>query len=159
MDVESVLARRMLQLANQILRNRNEDLKELEITAEQADALRFFQGHPGCSAVDLKAHLGITHQAARAIVERMAARGLVQTEVSKTDARYRDVALTPRGVEILDAMQRNRTHLGSQMLNHMDAADREKFAALLLQALENLNGARSAADPQSGAQEGEGPRQ
>lgn len=91
MDVESVLARRILQLANQILRNRNEDLKELEITAEQADALRFFQGHPGCSAVDLKAHLGITHQAARAIVERMAARGLVQTEVSKTDARYRDV--------------------------------------------------------------------
>ena len=89
----------------------------------------------------------------------MAARGLVQTEVSKTDARYRDVALTPRGVEIFDAMQRNRTHLGSQMLNHMDAADREKFAALLLQALENLNGARSAADPQSGAQEGEGPRQ
>ena len=68
MDVESVLARRILQLANQILRNRNEDLKELEITAEQADALRFFQGHPGCSAVDLKAHLGITHQAARAIV-------------------------------------------------------------------------------------------
>ena len=109
--------------------------------------------------MDLKAHLGITHQAARAIVERMAARGLVQTEVSKTDARYRDVALTPRGVEIFDAMQRNRTHLGSQMLNHMVAADREKFAALLLQALENLNGARSAADPQSGAQEGEGPRQ
>ena len=36
MDVESVLARRILQLANQILRNRNEDLKELEITAEQA---------------------------------------------------------------------------------------------------------------------------
>ena len=44
MDVESVLARRILQLANQILRNRNEDLKELEITAEQADALRFFRG-------------------------------------------------------------------------------------------------------------------
>lgn len=37
MDVESVLARRILQLANQILRNRNEDLKELEITAEQAE--------------------------------------------------------------------------------------------------------------------------
>ena len=45
------------------------------------------------------------------------------------------------------------------MLNHMDAADREKFAALLLQALEYLNGARNVADPQSGAQEGEGPRQ
>lgn len=40
-EVEYVLARKILQLANQIIRNRNEDLKGLGLTAEQADALRF----------------------------------------------------------------------------------------------------------------------
>ena len=94
MDVESVLARRILQLANQILRNRNEDLKELEITAEQADALRFFQGHPGCSAVDRKAHLGITHPAAAMKKTRMLLAWRSRRAAWKSSTRCRETART-----------------------------------------------------------------
>ena len=98
MEVEYVLARKILQLANQIIRNRNEDLKGLGLTAEQADALRFFQGSSNRSAVDLKEHLGISHQAARAIVERMVAKDLLMTKISQTDARYKEVSLTEKGI-------------------------------------------------------------
>lgn len=49
-EVEYVLARKILQLANQIIRNRNEDLKGLGLTAEQADALALF---PGAAATGL----------------------------------------------------------------------------------------------------------
>lgn len=96
MEVEYVLARKILQLANQIIRNRNEDLKGLGLTAEQADALRFFQGSSNRSAVDLKEHLGISHQATRAIVERMVAKDLLMTKISQTDARYKKYRLLKR---------------------------------------------------------------
>ena len=39
---EYELARKVLTLANQIVKNRNKHLKELNITAEQADSLTFF---------------------------------------------------------------------------------------------------------------------
>ncbi len=39
---EYELARQVLTLANQIVKNRNKHLKELYITAEQADSLTFF---------------------------------------------------------------------------------------------------------------------
>ena len=107
MEVEYVLARKILQLANQIIRNRNEDLKGLGLTAEQADALRFFQGSSNRSAVDLKEHLGISHQATRAIVERMVAKGLLMTKISQTDARYKEVSLTEKGMELFEIMQSN----------------------------------------------------
>ena len=138
MEIEYILARKILQLANQIIRNRNEDLKGLGLTAEQADTLLFFQSGSNRSAVDLKAHLGITHQAARAIIDRMVTKGLLKTEVSQTDARYREVSLTAQGLELFETMQRNCTHAGNQLLNTLDAADKERFVLLISQALENL---------------------
>lgn len=138
MEFESILARKILQLANQIIRNRNEDLRKLGITTEQADTLLFFQNNNNQSAVDLKMHLGVTHQAARAIIERMVTKGLLQTEISQTDARYRDVSLTSYGLELLNAMQTNCTHIGNRLLSHMNDEDKEKFTVLISQALENL---------------------
>ena len=138
LEVEYTLARKILHLANQIIRNRNEDLKGLGITADQADTLLFFQSGINRSAVDLKQHLGVTHQAARAVIERMVTKGLLQTRVSQSDARYREVSLTPRGLELLDIMRENCTHTGNQLLSSMAAADKEKFVSLITQALDNL---------------------
>ena len=141
MEVEYVLARKILQLANQIIRNRNEDLKGLGLTAEQADALRFFQGSSNRSAVDLKEHLGISHQAARAIVERMVAKDLLMTKISQTDARYKEVSLTEKGIEI---MQSNCAHTGNQLLSNIGDRDRERFLFLVTQAIDNLKKANES---------------
>ena len=107
LEVEYTLARKILHLANQIIRN-------------------------------LKQHLGVTHQAARAVIERMVTKGLLQTRVSQSDARYREVSLTPRGLELLDIMRENCTHTGNQLLSSMTVADKEKFVSLISQALDNL---------------------
>lgn len=144
MEIEYILARKILQLANQIIRNRNEDLKGLGLTAEQADTLIFFQNSSNQSAVDLKAHLGVTHQAARAIIDRMVAKDLLKTEISQTDARYREVSLTARGLELFETMQRNCTHTGNQLLRNIEDADKERFVFLISQALENLKRANEA---------------
>ena len=81
-----ILSRKIQQLSNTITQRRNRDLKKLGLTADQADALLFFHAHPESAAADLKTHLGITHQAARAIVERMVNKGLLITHVSSHDA-------------------------------------------------------------------------
>ena len=143
-EVEYVLARKILQLANQIIRNRNEDLKGLGLTAEQADALRFFQGSSNRSAVDLKEHLGISHQATRAIVERMVAKGLLMTKISQTDARYKEVSLTEKGMELFEIMQSNCAHTGNQLLSNIGDRDRERFLFLVTQAIDNLKKANES---------------
>lgn len=133
-----ILSRRIQQLSNTITQRRNHDLKKLGLTADQADALLFFHAHPESAAADLKNHLGITHQAARAIVERMVNKGLLITRVSPHDARYKVVTLTAQGEELHETMQRNCTDFGDVLLDHISAADRDTLLALITQTLDNL---------------------
>ncbi len=138
MNSSYILSRRIQQLSNTITQRRNRDLKKLGLTADQADALLFFHDHPESAAADLKTHLGVTHQAARAIVERMVNKGLLTTRVSPHDARYKTVTLTAQGEELHETMQRNCTDFGDVLLNHISAEDRDTLLTLIPQTLDNL---------------------
>ena len=138
MESSYFLSRKIQQLSHRITQRRNQDLKALGLTAEQADALLFFHSHPESAAADLKTHLGVTHQAARAIVERMVNKCLLTTRVSPHDARYKTVMLTAQGEELYDLMQRNCTDFGDVLLDHISAEDRDTLLTLITQALNNL---------------------
>ena len=133
-----ILSRKIQQLSNTITQRRNRDLKKLDLTADQADALLFFHAHPESAAADLKTHLGVTHQAARAIVERMVNKSLLTTRISPHDARYTAVTLTAQGEELHETMQRNCTDFGDVLLDHISAADRDTLLALITHTLDNL---------------------
>ncbi|MFR0923864.1 MAG: MarR family winged helix-turn-helix transcriptional regulator [Butyricicoccaceae bacterium] len=98
----------------------------------------FFHAHPESAAADLKTHLGITHQAARAIVERMVNKGLLITHVSSHDARYKTVTLTAQGEELHETMHRNCTDFGDVLLDHISAEERDTLLKLITQTLDNL---------------------
>ena len=68
---EYTLARLILRLANRIVKKRDRHVKELGLTTEQADSLLFFLDRKDAVINDLKDHLGVTHQTARGIVQRM----------------------------------------------------------------------------------------
>lgn len=133
-----ILSRKIQQLSNTITQRRNRDLKKLDLTADQADALLFFHAHPESAAADLKTHLGVTHQAARAIVERMVNKSLLTTRISPHDARYKTVTLTAQGEELHETMRRNCTDFGDVLLDHISAADRDTLLALITHTLDNL---------------------
>lgn len=139
METEYILARKVLQLANLILQNRNQDLKKLGLTAEQADTLLYFSKHHGGYVVDLKSHLGITHQTARGIVARMVEKGLLTTLVSVQDSRYKQVFLTEKGKELCVLMEQNGTYTGKKLLHGMNQVESRQFLNAITQALENLN--------------------
>ena len=119
MDISYILTRKIQQLSHRIVLRRNEDLKSMGLTAEQADTLLFFHAHSGSSASDLRCSLGVTHQAARALVQRMADKGLLC------------VTPSPR--------EHNADYLDdATLLEHIPADDREKLLAMISQALDNM---------------------
>lgn len=135
---EYELARKVLTLANQIVKNRNKHLKELNITAEQADSLTFFSFNDNRSISDLKDYLHISHQTARGIVKRLEEKGFLRLSVSEADGRYKTVSLTEEGHHIMECLKRNGTHTGYQLLSGMTKTEQEQFSALIAQALENI---------------------
>ena len=137
MDISYILTRKIQQLSHRIVLRRNEDLKSMGLTAEQADTLLFFHAH-SAAPPPTTVQLGVTHQAARALVQRMADKGLLCVTPSPRDARYKLIALTAEGEELYETMQHNCTNFGDRLLEHIPADDREKLLAMISQALDNM---------------------
>ena len=136
--LEYAVARKAVRLANLISTKRNADIKEMGLTAAQADALVFFAQNAGSTVSYLKDDLGVTHQTASGIVERMIKKDLLTTRVSQEDARCRAVYLTEQGERIHDRFLVNGSRTGGYLLCGMDERQREEFLALLTRAAENL---------------------
>ena len=135
---EYELARQVLTLANQIVKNRNKHLKELNITAEQADSLTFFCFNANKSISDLKDYLHISHQTARGIVKRLEEKEFLKLSVSELDGRYKVVSLTEKGKYIVGCLERNGTHTGYQLLSGMTKTEQDQFSALITRVLQNI---------------------
>ena len=133
-----ILSRKIQQLSNTITQRRNRDLKKLDLTADQADALLFFHAHPESAAADLKntpwchASGGARHCGTHGEQEP------AHHPISPHDARYKTVTLTAQGEELYETMQRNCTDFGDVLLDHISAADRDTLLALITQTLDNL---------------------
>ena len=135
---ENDLGHLILRLANTIIKNRNRHLQAIDLTASQADSLQFFLAREGSSITDLKDYMGITHQTARGIVQRIAAKGLVELHRSEEDARRQIVVPTQAGRRLGDQMTRNRERTVGKLLQNMDQRERADFVRLLRLAYENV---------------------
>lgn len=137
-NTENETGRLVLRLANTIIKNRNRHLEALNLTAGQADALQFFLAHGEATVTELKDHLGITHQTAWGIVQRMAEKGLVTQSQSDTDARCRLVAPAESGVQLGVRMMANRERTGRKLLGAMAEEEQAVFIRCLERALKNV---------------------
>lgn len=137
-ELEFQLARNVLCLANRIVAGRNEHIKELNLTAEQADSLLFFESHVDCTLTDLKDYLQITHQTARGIAFRMAEKKLIVLNRSKEDGRCKTIRLTTYGEKLTERLHENGLHTGSRLLAGMEEEDQIRFVSYVGLALKNL---------------------
>ena len=135
---ENELGRLILRLSNTIIKNRNRHLAALNLTASQADSLRFFLTHEGATATDLKVHMGITHQTARGLVSRLVNKGLVELRRSQTDARCQRVYPSEEGLQLGRRMRSNRERTGASLLAGMSEEEQQIFLRLMRQALQNI---------------------
>ncbi len=137
-NMENKLARLLLSLSNTIIQNRNRHLQALGLTASQADSLQFFLANEGASVSDLRDYMGITHQTAWGIVQRMKNRGWIQQHRSCADRRRQSIFPTDSGRRLGQLMTRNRERTGSLLLEHMTEEERQSFFRLTVQAYENV---------------------
>ncbi|MZK51438.1 MarR family winged helix-turn-helix transcriptional regulator [Clostridium beijerinckii] len=138
MNKEFVITRKILKLGNQLINTRNEDFHFHDITAEQSETLQFFDVHKGSSASDLKKYLGVSHQAARNIIERMKKKELLYVEVSEEDARARLVYLTEKGQKVCKALKRDGTNMGQRLLNGLDSNERKQLLEMIEKMERNI---------------------
>ncbi|MDN6214214.1 MAG: MarR family winged helix-turn-helix transcriptional regulator [Lactiplantibacillus plantarum] len=131
-------ARQVLILARQIKRRRNQHLRTVGLTTQQADALTFFTDQPGRTVTAFKTYQEITHQTARMIVQRLQTRGYVQLVVSPTDARAKQVVVTPSGRAKREQLRQHGWQTSAQMFAHLDAEQQQVFLDLLRQVNQNL---------------------
>ena len=133
-----MVARQVLILARQIKRRRNQHLRTVGLTTEQADALTFFTDQPGRTVTAFKTYQEITHQTARMIVQRLQTRGYVQLVVSPTDARAKQVVVTQSGRAKREQLRQHGWQTSAQMFAHLDAEQQQVFLDLLRQVNQNL---------------------
>ncbi len=138
MNHDEMVARQVLILARQIKRRRNQHLRTVGLTTEQADALTFFTDQPGRTVTVFKTYQEITHQTARMIVQRLQTRGYVQLVVSPTDARAKQVVVTPSGRAKREQLRQHGWQTSAQMFAHLDAEQQQVFLDLLRQVNQNL---------------------
>ncbi|EHS83390.1 MarR family winged helix-turn-helix transcriptional regulator [Lactiplantibacillus plantarum] len=138
MNHDEMVARQVLILARQIKRRRNQHLRTVGLTTEQADALTFFTDQPGRTVTAFKTYQEITHQTARMIVQRLQTRGYVQLVVSPTDARAKQVVVTPSGRAKREQLRQHGWQTSAQMFAHLDAVQQQVFLDLLRQVNQNL---------------------
>lgn len=136
-DKEFEVARKVLTLANRIVSNRNQHLKELDITAEQADSLLFFSVQVNSSITMLKDYLDVSHQTARGIVNRMEHKNLITLLPSKTDGRFKVITLTQYGKNIVSILKRNGTNTGTNLLMGLNQEEQDQFIFLISTILNN----------------------
>jgi len=133
-----MVAQQVLRLARQITKRRNHHIRDLDLTTEQADALRFFEERPDRSITAFKTVQGITHQTARLIVQRLAKRGLVQLVTSSTDARMKQVELTPAGKQKRQQLQQHGWQTSADLFDHFSEAEQQQLLNFLQRANHNL---------------------
>ena len=138
MNHDEMVARQVLILARQIKRRRNQHLRTVGLTTEQADSLTFFTDQPGRTVTAFKTYQEITHQTARMIVQRLQTRGYVQLVVSPTDARAKQVVVTPSGRAKREQLRQHGWQTSAQMFAHLDAEQQQVFLDLLRQVNQNL---------------------
>lgn len=132
------LAREIRKVGGRLSRERDRDLKGLGLTSNQSTTLLYLQSHPGCQITDLRDRLEITHQAARTLVERLKAKGLVDVVTSDTDGRARSINLSEDGMRLCAEIRKVGADTASHSLSSLTPEERSQLMALLRKVSENL---------------------
>lgn len=138
MDHDEMVAREILKLARKITNRRNQNLRRLDLTTEQADALIFFNDHPRSSITAFKAVQAITHQTARLIVQRLVKRQLIALTADPLDGRSKLVTVTAAGRAKRQELLDHGWQTSATLFEHFDPSEQQTFLTLLKMANENL---------------------
>lgn len=137
---EDELGQLILKLSHQIVKNRSQHAQAVGLTAGQADCLLFFSSRDEVSVTDLKNHLGVTHQTAQGLVQRMMSKGLLNSRRSPQDSRVVLVSLSAQGRVLAEQLAHSREHTVGQLLRDIAPREEEELLRMLELVFRNAQG-------------------
>lgn len=138
METKENISRLLLNLSNTVIKNRNRHLEAINLTASQADCIKFFLHNNGASIKDFSVATGITHQTAQGIVSRLLDKKYLRVEKSEKDKRSQRVFITEEGLAITEKIKENARKTADLLLKDMTENEVEEFIRLLKKAYSNI---------------------
>lgn len=135
---DDMIARQLLQLARRLKQRRSLHLKDVDLTTDQWDALKYFVEHSHSTIAMFKDYQGITHQTARVIVQRMMTAGVVTLESNPNDGRSKLVEVTPLGLNKYAQLRKRGWQISEELFAGFTPAEQQQFLALARRANDNL---------------------
>lgn len=133
------LARKIRRTGKEIKRARDRNSSALGITSNQTDALFFIDDHPGCSVKDLTTVMGVSHQAACGIADRLGEKGLVVFGTND-DARVKTLSLSDAGEDVVSKLYEMGEEMNSELFKALTEQERKTLEDLLDRVLCDLDG-------------------
>ncbi|MFC6260279.1 MarR family winged helix-turn-helix transcriptional regulator [Levilactobacillus fujinensis] len=138
MNSDQLVSWKLVLLGRQIRHQRNLFVRHLDLTSEQADALRYFADHPQSTITDFKARQQITHQTARLIVKRLVDRQLLELTSNPNDGRSKFVGFTPAGLEKCQQLDTHIKHTSQKLFTGFTLTEQQQLLAMLARIGQNL---------------------
>jgi DNA-binding MarR family transcriptional regulator len=111
-------------------------LSAWDVTPSQMRAVRTLTSRDeGMRSSELAQHLRIAPRSATEVVDALEAKGLVHRSPDPTDRRATLVALTPRGLDLMEEVRRARGLESERLFERLSRTDRAHLARILRQLL------------------------
>lgn len=117
------------------------ELAKERLTSTQFGAMSVLARHPGLSGAELAAAIGVSEQATSTLIERLAARGLLERHAHPIDRRRRVLRVSPTGRSSLARAVRIVEALEDRMLATLAPAEQEALRELSWRALGSVTAA------------------
>lgn len=106
----------------------------IDLTPVQYAALEALAANPGSDQASIAALIAYDRATIGGVIDRLATKGLIAREVSKTDRRARVLTLTDQGVALLSRARPVVRELQADILRGLTQDEREMFLALACKA-------------------------
>lgn len=128
------------KINNHLEAGRNERLKQDGLTSAQLEFLVFLKERSDhlTSQKDISDHFGVKHTTTINILKKLEEKQLIYREVNKTNAKYRNVHLTPKGTGKVMEMRRKREAIDARIIDGMTEEEQAELLRLLERVYENV---------------------
>lgn len=103
---------------------------EIDLTSPQFAALAILEENPGIDQATLAGMIALDRPTIGGVIERLAAKGLVERKTSATDRRAKSLSLTAAGTEMVQRMRPVVAETQLKVLDGLSETEKAQFIAL-----------------------------
>ncbi len=128
------------QISDHIAKDANNALRSDDLTLSQLRCMEYMyhRVNDKIPLKDIEAHFQIAQSTVAGIMSRLDKKGLIQMEVSESNARAKNVCLTDKGISVFQRAEQRKDKTEDVLLMPLSQAERRQFYELLKKVNDGL---------------------